>query len=610
MESEISTVNTITAQTIAILVEKFIKNLVGKIAQRFNDVTAESSINFGHAYVTYLESTCRQNSKIKTLLYRHEPKDIYSFYECVGLQCGDKIIDTNLVGNVIENGKKIVITGTGGIGKSVMLKHLFLNCVQTEFLIPVLLELRGLNYFDYKESSFFDYVFSSLCTYNFKLERKYFEYSLEVGKYLFLMDGFDEIRGSLSEKVSNDIRDFCNKYPNNYYIISSRPQSHFIGWSDFCELSALPLTKSQALSLIDKLEYDPAIKARFYSQLESTLFDKYKSFAANPLLLTIMLITYENSISIPDNLNDFYEQAFSALFHTHDATKGAYKRDILSGLSYEDFKRIFSHFCFKSFFKSDYEFYESDLIKYVNEAQNKIKLNTEFDSLAYIKDLTESVCMLISEGLTYKFSHRSFQEYFAALYVTYLSDENQKKLLLPWLREEYFNNQASSFLQMLSDLQSARFATNILLPILEELTCKFEECDNDIVLLFNKIYGEIKISERPNKEEPSISITVINNYLHTGIIYACKNYGFKSNNDSKPSAVQYSALLEAFRPSKRYKNCRFLLEQAADQGLLNEATQCIHWAFDRIQFALACIKQFKLGEPILKRKFESILEEL
>ena len=92
-----------------------------------------------------------------------------------------------------------------------------------------------------------------------------------------------------------------------------------MGWNQFEELYSNPLSKEQALSLIKKIEYDQNIKEKFYKELDEYLYDKYETFASNPLLLTIMLLTFESRVSIPDKLNDFFEQAFTTLFHTHDA---------------------------------------------------------------------------------------------------------------------------------------------------------------------------------------------------------------------------------------------------------------------------------------------------
>ncbi len=77
----------------------------------------------------------------------------------------------------------------------------------------------------------------------FKIERKYFEYSLETGCYVILLDGFDEVKNEISNSVTNQIVAMSKKYPENHYILSSRPLEEFMGWNQFEELHAMPLSK-------------------------------------------------------------------------------------------------------------------------------------------------------------------------------------------------------------------------------------------------------------------------------------------------------------------------------------------------------------------------------
>lgn len=98
-----------------------------KVKKYFKDFSAEESIEIGTAFNDYIRVTQERNSKIKTLIYRRVPKDIYSFYECVGLRLEGKVIKTSNVSDVLKIGKKILVTGTGGIGKSILMKHLFLR---------------------------------------------------------------------------------------------------------------------------------------------------------------------------------------------------------------------------------------------------------------------------------------------------------------------------------------------------------------------------------------------------------------------------------------------------------------------------------------------------
>ena len=129
----------------------------------------------------------------------------------------------------------------------------------------------------------------------------------------------------------------------------------------------------------------------------------------------VMLLTFQKHASIPERLNDFYDEAFVTLFNVHDATKDSYVRDIRSGLGCEDFKLVFSYICFKSYFNGEFQFSESRIRFYIQQAKEKFD-RFNFTVENFQEDLTQSVCMLVKEGGTYRFSHRSFQEYFAAWY--------------------------------------------------------------------------------------------------------------------------------------------------------------------------------------------------
>lgn len=250
--------------------------------------------------------------------------------------------------NLLELGHKIIITGLAGIGKTTMLKHLFLNTIHETGYIPIFVELRGSNTEEVSDIDILEIIYKSLENCGFTLEYEYFEYSMSIGKYIIFYDGFDEVKTEIGYSLGKNIKDISTKYPDNYYIITSRPLEQFIGWNDFLELEGMSLNKKQAINLVSKLEYDKVVKEKFIKALEEEgLFEKYSSFASNPLLLNIMLMTFDERATIPDKLNDFYEQAFATLFNVHDGSKDCFRRNIKTSLGCEDFKQIFAYFCFK-----------------------------------------------------------------------------------------------------------------------------------------------------------------------------------------------------------------------------------------------------------------------
>lgn len=94
-----------------------------------------------------------------------------------------------------------------------------------------------------------------------------------------------------------------------YFVISSRPYSEFVEFQRFSVLSLCNLNKKQALSLVKKIEFDSEIKLRFLKSLDQNLYERHKSFASNPLLLNIMLLTFDNYAEIPEKLHLFYANA-------------------------------------------------------------------------------------------------------------------------------------------------------------------------------------------------------------------------------------------------------------------------------------------------------------
>ncbi|MBR7165463.1 MAG: NACHT domain-containing protein [Clostridia bacterium] len=592
------------------LIEDAIKGAWSKTKKWFKDLDSKDAIRYGTAYEEYLDNTYRKYSKIKTIIYRRVPKDLYSFYECIGLSYNGKTINTCDINNILNTGKKIILTGSGGMGKSILLKHLYLNSIETTGNIPVLLELRSFNAIETKDICLEETIYQVLVQNGFTLEKEYFEYSMLEGGYIILLDGFDELNRDKAAKVSAEIKKLADKYGENYYILSSRPSEEFIGWNDFYEAQTMPLNKTQAINLINKIDFDENIKTIFCRELEETLFEKYESFAQNPLLLNIMLLTFNNHASIPDKLNDFYDQAFATLFNMHDATKDAYVRDIRTQLGCEDFKLIFAYICFKSYFKSEYEFTETKLREHISEAKNKFK-QFKFTVDEFLEDLTLSVCMLVKDGLNYHFSHRSFQEYFAAWYTCKLTDEIQKKLLSSWLKES-LSSLNDSYFTMLYNMQPEKVNKIILFPGLRKIQTLYTEKGFSIEFLsklFTGLSTRVYFEEENGKKVryKSISLNIKDNYMCSVLKLSCilNGYSFPKINTEAEEKV-YDLIKKNSKTGKIVKPFKEVLDFIDEADLL----EALKWFEKQIEFSIFILEQEKENDISKKKRVSSILDEL
>lgn len=447
------------------ILEKYADPIVKKFGKRFRDDWERFKIDFDIVFRDYLKNSYQKYSKIKTILFKTEPQYIYNFFEVPYLEKkhGTRIKADN-ISAVADISNFVIIEGTGGIGKSTLLKHFFISAIENNDQIPIFLELKDIN--NHSEPyEISDYLYERLETLNCKLKREFFDYALESGCFVFLLDGYDEILTEKRNAFFSKLELFCDKYASNHYIIASRPFSEFIEMQRFTVLSTCPFTKEQAISCIKKMDFDHDIRERFVSVLENSLYEKHKSFASNPLLLSIMLLTFENYAEIPEKLHLFYANAFETLYEKHDATKAGYRREIKSKLSFDDFRTVFSYFCFYTYGQGELAFSRDDLTAILRKISKK---TIAFKTNDFIDDLENALCLLYRDGLNYRFAHRSFQEYFSAFFLKERSDENMQQLSLRLIDQDPYRAANDNVFSMLYDMCEDRFEQSVFLPVLKK----------------------------------------------------------------------------------------------------------------------------------------------
>lgn len=447
------------------IVEKEAQSIIQLVGKKLKEFQFRSFEELKIVYLDYLSRSLKKNANIKTLLYRSEPKFLYNFYEHLDITSGKKSISTEDSDNLFKETNHLILSGTGGIGKSMMMKHLLIDQCYKQSSIPIFFELKELNDFSEINQNLEYYLLENVRSFGLSFTKEEFEYTLDKGRYTILLDGFDEVSSEFNQHISNMIKRFSDRFHTNNIVVSSRPSDRFIGWDSFTEYKIKPLSKQQACSLIKKIDFDKNVTKKFLIQLRKTLYEENKSFASIPLLLNMMLLNFEMNGAIPNNLTEFYSQAFYTLYQRHDASKSGYKRQMKCKVSAEGFKNILGYVGMKTFFQQKIEFSQEDIVKYVNDFSERER-NSDIIATDFIFDAVHSVCLFVEEGTNIKFAHRSFQEFFAAFYVQKLDDEVQSKLLLSWSQSEnsllYFNR---NFMNALFHLQKDRTIRNLVIPI-------------------------------------------------------------------------------------------------------------------------------------------------
>ncbi|MFG5863095.1 NACHT domain-containing protein [Metapseudomonas sp. CR1201] len=493
-------INAVTAD----LVRDFTKEIVAGVHGLGRDALSKLKVNLNLCLQKYLERSHERYSKTKTLLYRERPVSIKEFYVRTDLGIGGRVVEEREFLNRIKEDKRIIVSGTAGSGKSTFCKSTFIEIIESSIgVMPIFVELRQLN--TDQNSSLVDYIIKALAEIEPTFTRQQFEYALSVGKMLLIFDGFDEIDSGKREVYEREILGLSSKYNEIMIVISSRPDSRFSSWEEFYKYEILGLDKEKAKSLIGKLEYDRSVKRKFLAALDESLYDKHKSFASTPLLLTMMLLTYEQIAEIPNKIHLFYEQAFLTLFNKHDSLKSLYKRKSFSGLPLDEFRRILSIFSALSYSEKKYFFYEEELLGFLRNAVriSDIKAYPE----PFLNDLLDSVCIMQRDGVGFTFTHRSFQEYFTALFLVNFPNEKQFDIF----DKIAFTNDRDDVISMAYDINSDLVERVWIMPrlksFIEELS-SIPESPLGRLEMLKRLYSNITLHYSDDDDEPGIAFTL------------------------------------------------------------------------------------------------------
>ena len=447
----------ISSKPFADIVAAMAKSIVGGTAKHvYNALTTK-----GSSLQSHIQATFDRCTKVKTLLNRDQPVSLLSIYVNVKFRNGAKAIDDFGLIEKLQTQKRVVISGTGGGGKTIFMKYLWISLFENpNGRVPIFVELRRLN--EGANDRLDLYIFHSIIDSQSNFSQRDFEAGIRDGKFVLILDGFDEIEDKKKDTLERQILSLAHNNPELTIVVSGRSDPRFSAWQAFSIFHVIPFSKAQTVELIGKLQYDRVIRKKFSDRVKADLYDKHRSFLSNPLLTTMMLLTFDQFADIPEKIHLFYDQAFDTLFAKHDATKEAYKRRMYTELSIDVFKRIFSYFFLATYYDEKFEVSDAECLSYI---QKSFKIDgADIAPEKFLQDLTESVCMLQRDGTSFVFVHRSFQEYFAAYFLARISRNNLDEILRKISRRPTDN-----VIKMLYDIDQDAFEKDYVLPNLRRI---------------------------------------------------------------------------------------------------------------------------------------------
>lgn len=464
------------------LLTDLLKPTIDKLSSKVSDELKLLYHNVFDSYKIYLEHECERHSRFTSIVFKNEQKRLEDYYVPLTLVKSEFGSNKAIVErvdsyplNTINAVERLLIVDTAGMGKSTLLKYLFVSCVKQKAGIPIFVELRKLS----SKKLLLDFIIEQLAGIDGKIERSVVVNLLESGGFVFFFDGYDEITDSERLQVTDNLQVFISKTPKNKYFITSRDEQSLIAFADFQRFTIRPLIRDEAFCLLRKYA-DNNLAKTLIERLKQPEYKNMEEFLVNPLLTSLLYKSFEYKAIIPLKRHIFYRQVFEALYEAHDLTKegGEFQRKKQSGLDIDALEQVLRYLGYLTYKAQKVEYTKDELLEFVDRAKQLAAQNT-VKSSQIIHDLTHAVPLMLEEGNYIRWAHRSIQEYFAALCICRNMQGKQLDILLKYYLGDDFSSHIN-LVALCADIEPSYFRQSILKNLSEELLREFDSIYQNI----------------------------------------------------------------------------------------------------------------------------------
>jgi HEAT repeat protein/GTPase SAR1 family protein len=445
----------------------------------------------------YVRLRLHQDTKVRyeietTLLEAELQRDPNAFIRAQQIHLEQRVSSALEPDEAVRTYKRCVIVGDPGAGKTTLLKYLALKSVENQLPglpdLPIHVELNDFANSGYQDV--LDFASSRWETrYGFPRDDAYtyMEEQLTAGNALLLLDALDEsVRGETVQeaeesyrRASEAILQVATRYHKAPIVVTARKAGYQqrAGLAGFTQLEVLDF-RAEDIQQFIRLWFD----CRPISSLYATAEDlqtrlarnpRIQALAANPLLLSLIVLVYEEQLDLPDRRAELYNRCVETLL-----TKWDTSRDIRRLREFKpERKRQLLEFIAWHFHPQGRRYFpESELLTVIADFLPRAGLPADKNARILEEIASENGLLKAQAQGWYGFLHLTLQEYFVARYVT---DHQQLEVLLehrgdPWWEEVFFLYagqvaDASPLFQRLlglgdaSPLEEDIFLTNLLL---------------------------------------------------------------------------------------------------------------------------------------------------
>jgi predicted NACHT family NTPase len=327
---------------------------------------------------------------------------------------------------LVREKSNLFILGKPGAGKTTFLKYIALQAAEQNInKIPVFITLK---HWADSNLELMPFIAERFDICDFPAAQPFVEELLKAGNAIVLFDGLDEVNqeSGQRDKQTREMNNFIEKYDQTQCLITCRIAANDYSFEPFTYVEIADFTEPQIKTFVGNWfrkegEKDEETRDKFLMEFARDDHKGLRDLGRTPLLLTLLCLAFNETLTFPQRRVEIYEEAVDALLKKWDSSRRIKRDEIYRKLSLGHKENMLARIAAETFERNEYFIPQPKLGKLITDYVKNVPphdTNDTTDGEAILKAIEAQHGIFVERAYkVYSFSHLTFQEYFTAKYI-------------------------------------------------------------------------------------------------------------------------------------------------------------------------------------------------
>jgi hypothetical protein len=330
---------------------------------------------------------------------------------------------------LVKRKKNLFILGKPGAGKTTFLKYIAVQAAEPVKpvidKVPIFISLK--QWAD-SGAELMPFIVERFDNCDFPKAEPFVEELLKSGSAIVLFDGLDEVNqeSGQRDKQTRAMNNFIEKYDRTQCLITCRLAASDYSFKPFTYVEIADFTEPQIKTFVSNWfrkegEKDEETRDKFLVEFAREDNKGLRDLARTPLLLTLLCLAFNETLTFPQRRVEIYQEALDALLKKWDSSRRIKRDEVYRKLSLGHKENMLARIAAETFEKNEYFIPKQELERLITDYVKNVPphdTNEATDGEVILEAIAAQHGIFVERAReVYSFSHLTFQEYFTAKYI-------------------------------------------------------------------------------------------------------------------------------------------------------------------------------------------------